>query len=172
MEHRRPDPADHAPYYARYIANVPDDVMAALRSTETEQLLRSISEEKSRHRYAEGKWSIRQVVGHLIDGETVFGYRARAFAHGEQQEMPGFDENDYVANGGYDDVPLSKLVDAFVAARRSTILLFETIPPAAWDHVGVASGNRVSVRALAFILAGHERHHMKIVRERYLADGA
>lgn len=169
MHERRPDPADYASSYAGYIGLVPgDDVLAALRSSDTEQLLRSISEEKSHHRYAEGKWSIRQVVGHITDAEQVFAFRARAFARGEAQPLPGFDENAYMEHASFDRVPLATLVDAFVAARRSTILLLETCPDEAWERAGVANGVRITVRALAFTIAGHERHHCGVLRERYL----
>lgn len=169
---QRPAPAEHAPYYARYIDLVSDgDILKTLESqaAATGSLLRPIEEERSLYRYAPGKWSIREVIGHVTDAERVFAYRALAFSRGDSCRLPSFDENAYVQTGGFDRVPMRELVDGFVAVRRSTLALLRAMPDEAWDYIGVASDNAISVRALAFVMAGHELHHIRVVREHYLA---
>lgn len=168
---RRPAPSEHNPYYTRYIDRVPEtDIIAVLEAQagDTERLLVSIGEEKSLQRYEPGKWSIREVVGHVSDAERLFAYRALAFARGEAKPLPGFDENEYVVQGQFDAVPFGQLVDALKVTRASTLALFRTISAEAWDRVGIANNDPISVRALAFVIAGHERHHLAVLRERYL----
>lgn len=168
---RRPEAGEHHPYYARYIERVQgNDVLAILtaQGAETAAFLATIGEEKSLHRYAEGKWSIREIIGHLTDAEQVFCYRALTFARGDVSELPGFEEGDYVVSGEFDRIPLAKLAERYAAQRRVTLALFETLPPEAWSRTGTANGAKISVRALAWALAGHELHHLGVVRERYL----
>ena len=167
----RPLPTEHAPYYAKYIEKVEgDDPIAALESeiAATRALFARVDEEKSRFRYAPDKWSVREVVGHLIDAERVFGYRALRIARGDATPLSGFDENAYARVAGHDATPLANLVREFDALRRSHLLFFEHLAPEAWTRLGSANGDAVSVRALAFILAGHEKHHRTIVETRYL----
>ncbi|HEX6738060.1 MAG TPA: DinB family protein [Vicinamibacteria bacterium] len=168
---QRPEPSEHVPYYGRYIVLVPDgDVIATLGTQieETLALLSSVSAEKSQHRYAPGKWSVRQLVGHVADSERVFGYRALAFARGDQTELPGFDENDYAEASPAANRPLPDVVEDLAAVRRATLSLLRNLEPDAWSRAGKANASPVSVRALAWIIAGHERHHRQILRERYL----
>ena len=168
---QRPQPTEHVPYYSRYISLVPDgDVIEALSGQigETLALLAGLSPEKSQHRYAEGKWSVRQVVGHVADTERVFGFRALAFARGDQNELPGFDENAYAAASPAAGRPLAEVLEDLTAVRRATISLLRSLEPEAWSRSGLANGSPVSVRALAWIIAGHERHHRQVLRERYL----
>lgn len=167
----RPDPSDYSPGVAAYIANVPeDDVLAALEKQreETTMLLSSLSEEQAASRYAPGKWSIREVVGHFTDSERVFAYRAMAIARGEQQSLPGFDENVYAQNAGFDSLTLQQVLNSYLAVRAATILLFKQLPPEAWDRKGTANGKPATPRAMAYVTVGHERHHVRILRERYL----
>lgn len=131
-------------------------------------MLGGISEEKSLHRYAAGKWSIKEVLGHLTDAERVFSYRAMRFARNDQQALPGFEQDDYVAAAGSDARPWSDLIAEFEHVRRASILLFRGLSPEAAMRSGVASNASVSVRALGYIIAGHELHHMAILRDRYL----
>jgi len=169
---RRPEPTEHLPYFSRYIDRVPEtDIVSAMETqgAETERLLRSIGDEQSLYRYAPGKWSIREMVVHVTDAERVFSYRAVAFGRGDESPLPSFDENPWMATSGADSFPFSLLVDALVAVRRSSLLLFRTMPPEAWDRTGTASGALVSVRALAYISVGHERHHVAGLKERYLS---
>jgi hypothetical protein len=168
----RPDPSEYAPFQATYVASVPDgDVMTLLRAQrdESRSLFASISEEQSRHRYAPGKWSIREVAGHLADAERVFSYRAMRFARGDGTALPGFDENAYVRNAALDSTPLAEHAAHFAAVRDASIALFSQFNDSELARRGMASGYPVSVRALAYVIAGHERHHLEILRTRYLA---
>jgi hypothetical protein len=165
----RPVPTDFAPYYGKYLNLVPeDDILPALGSQLDDVLpvLRAIPEAIGNVRHPPYTWSIKEVVGHLIDCERVFGYRALRFARGDTTPLPGFEENDYAREGDFDRIQLSDLVSEFEALRRSHVGLYRNLPAAAWDRAGEANGNRVTVRALAFILVGHVRHHMAIVRKR------
>ena len=168
----RPDSAEHAPYYGTYIAVVPDgDVVATLRQDgeALQSLLAEIPESRAGFRYAEGKWSVRDVVGHLIDAERIFAYRALRIARGDATPLASFDEKEYARAADADRRPLADLAAELRAVRDGTVALFASFSDDAWTRRGTASGNPVSVRALAFIIAGHARHHMKILRERYLA---
>ncbi len=129
--------------------------------------LRTIEPEQERHRYAAGKWSIRESVGHLADAERVFSYRAMRVARADTTPLPSFDENAYVRAARYDDIPLEQILGELMAVHASTILLFENLADAAWERMGTASEHAISVRALAYIIAGHELHHMNILRDRY-----
>jgi hypothetical protein len=166
-----PDASEFAPYYGRYIALVPaGDVLAALEDQprETVGLLSILSEEQADFRYAPGKWSVKEMVGHLIDAERVFSYRALRFARGDETPLPSFEQDDYVRNAGSSGRSLTDLTDEFVSVRRATLWLFRSLTPEAWMRRGVASGNPVSVRAIAYIIAGHELHHGRELREKYL----
>jgi uncharacterized damage-inducible protein DinB len=166
----RPNDTDYATYYQRYVGLVEgDDVLGALeqQSASTQKLLSALDDTRAAHRYAEGKWSIREVIGHVCDAERVFAYRAMCIARGEQQPLPGFDENEFMANAAYDAWKIGELAENFALIRRSTILLLRNLPADAWERRGTASGNPVTVNALAWIMAGHEAHHVNVLRERY-----
>lgn len=166
----RPDSTEYAPFYAAYVASVPeDDVLAALRASgrELAGTLASVPESRAGYRYAEGKWSIREVAGHLIDAERIFSYRALRVARGDTTPLAAFDENDYVRTAGSDARVLTELADELALVRESSLRLFASLPAEAWTRRGVASGREVTVRALAYITAGHGRHHHRILRERY-----
>ena len=163
--------SEYAPYYAGYVAHVSeDDVLSAMeaQSGETQRLLASLDDTRAEHRYAEGKWSIKEVIGHLTDAERVFGYRAAAIARGDTTPLPGFDEDAYVRNAAFDDWRIGDLAEAYTVGRRSNIVLFRNLPEEAWARRGVANDAEVTVRAVAFIIVGHERHHLKVLRDRYL----
>jgi uncharacterized damage-inducible protein DinB len=167
----RPRAAEYAQYYDRYVSLVPEgDVVATLERQigETLALLRSLPEERAGHRYAEGKWSIRELVGHINDAERIFAYRALRIARGDATPLAGFDQDTYVPAGNFDARTLADLVDELEAIRRSTLALLRPLSDEAWDRSGVASESPVTVRALAYIIAGHERAHMGVLRERYL----
>ena len=169
----RPTPTEYAPYYEGYISQVGEsDIMVVLRSQmdELDVLLGRVEPAQETHRYAEGKWSIREIIGHLIDGERVFGYRALCIARGEKQNLPGFDQNDYMLTAPYDHIELEDLLSELRLVRLSNIAMFRSLDEAAWNRVGTANGNEVTVRALAFIMGGHARHHMNVLRERYLPN--
>ncbi len=166
----RPASDEHVPYYATYINKVPDgDIVRTLRSqfADTLAYLKSIPESRGGHRYAEGKWSIREVIGHLADAERVFAHRAFRFSRDDSTPLPGFDENAYVAKSRFDDRTLASLIAEFEAVRGASIALFDSLYPGEWTRQGEANGKGVSVRALAWIVAGHELHHLAILQDRY-----
>ena len=168
----RPAATDFAPYYGRYIDTVPDgDLIETLgrQRAEMRQLLGGIDEQKARHRYAPEKWSVAEVLGHVIDAERVFSYRAVTFARGDTAQLPSFDENGWAAVSNAGQRSIKSLLEEYDAVRASTISLFKSFTDSEYARSGVASQNPVTVRALAFIIAGHERHHLEILRERYLA---
>jgi uncharacterized damage-inducible protein DinB len=168
----RPAADEHSEYFARYIDRVPDgDVVSMLREQlmDTVALLRNVSPEKADHAYAPGKWTIKEVVGHLADTERVMAYRALAIARGDQTPLPSFDENAYVANANFASRMLGDLLEEFQVVRASTIHLIKHLDEKTLMRRGTASGKPVSVRALVYIIAGHERHHVALFRERYLA---
>ena len=168
----RPDATEYVPYYDTYISKVPKgDVLKVLEDQrrETQQLLSGLSDAKALHRYAPEKWSIKQVVGHLMDTERVFCYRALAFGRADANPLPGFDEKAWAPAGRFDARALKDLAPELDAVRRATIALFSGLDDEALTRRGVANNNPITVRALAWIIAGHERHHVAILRERYLA---
>ncbi len=170
MKQRRPDLSEYAKPFARYIDRVPEtDILGTLasQSAETQKLLAAIGESRAGYRYAPDKWSIRQIVGHMEDSERVFAYRALAIGRGDTTSLPGFDENNWMANAPFDSSTLKQRAESLALVRRSTIELFRAFDDAAWDRKGTANNAAITVRALAYITAGHERHHLDILRERY-----
>jgi DinB superfamily len=167
----RPSAEEYAPYYEKYVTLVPaGDVVETLgrQGAETLALLRGLSEEQGASRYEPGKWSVKELVGHLIDAERVFAYRALRFARGDRTPVPGFEQDDYVLGGNFDARTLADLTDELEVVRRATLALLRPLGEAEWRRTGTASDHEVSVRALAHIIAGHELHHLRILRERYL----
>ncbi|MGA2203804.1 MAG: DinB family protein [Terriglobales bacterium] len=170
----RPQPGEYAPYYDRYISLVPGtDVLAALAALEDQRrqmllLLSGRTESDGDLRYAPEKWSLKEVLGHISDTERIMSYRALRISRGDATPLEGFEQDDYVRNGPFARRPLADLIEDYIAVRRATISLFRNLDEAAWTRRGVASKNEVTVRALAFIIAGHELHHRKILEEKYL----
>ena len=169
---RRPGEKEYAQFHAAYVALVPDgDVLALLekQGKDTQALLRPLSEETSQFRYAAGKWSIREVVGHMTDAERVFTYRALHFARGDKNPLPGFDETVWGATTAAHQRSFVSLLDDLQAVRAATLALFRGFNEAEVGRSGVASGATTTVRALAYVAAGHERHHIQVLKERYLS---
>jgi hypothetical protein len=167
----RPSPSEAAPYYFNYINRVSsDDIVPVLHSQleETLAFLRTISEEKSLSRYAPEKWSIRQMWGHVNDTERVFLMRALWFARNFDTPMPSFDQDIAVTAAKSDDVPWARHVEEFREIRLATISFFKNLPAEGWMRKGVASGNPFTVRACAYVVAGHVAHHAAVLREKYL----
>ncbi len=170
----RPEPGEYDPYYDRYISLVPgNDVLAALAALEDQRrqmllLLSGRTEADGDLRYAPEKWSLKEVLGHINDTERILSYRALRIARGDSTPIEGFEQDDYVRNGPFARRPLSDLIEDYIAARRATVSLFRNLDEAAWTRRGVANKNEVTVRALAFIIAGHELHHRRILEEKYL----
>ncbi len=171
----RPQQSEYAPYYGGYVGITTGDDAVALLESELQKALAfygTISEEQSKSAYAAGKWTIRQVLGHIVDGERVFGYRALVFARGDKAQLPSFEQDDYVATANSNATSLADHLKQFEHLRRANILMLRDLSMEAWSRVGVASGKEISVRALAFILAGHEMHHRKVLGERYSTSAA
>jgi hypothetical protein len=167
----KPDKSEFLPYYGKYIDLVASgDVLSALANQmrDTQTLLGSVPSALGTHRYAEGKWSINEVVGHVVDSERIFAYRALRFARRDRQALAGFEQDDYVRTSSYNSFPLAELSSELDCVRQATIYLFKHFDEDAWMSQGVASGAVVSVRALAYIIAGHELHHREILRTKYL----
>lgn len=168
----KPEETEYAPYYGKYVSLVSGtDALAALSGQlqETLALLQSVPETRAGFRYAAGKWSIKELVGHLIDAERIFAYRALRFARGDETPLPGFEQDGYISNASFDACSLGALAAEYESVRRATLFLFEHLDEAAWMRRGLASESEVSVRALAYIIAGHELHHVGILRDRYLS---
>ena len=167
----RPAPNEAAPYYFNYIDRVQsDDVVQVLetQSDEAVAFLAGVSEEKSLHRYAPGKWSLRELLNHVNDTERLFVFRALWFARGFEEPLPSFDQNVAVSSSGADAVSWNDLVKEFRSIRESTVAFFRSLPDGAWDRAGIASDNTFTVRALAYIVAGHVTHHLDVIRAHYL----
>ncbi len=166
-----PDKSEFAEYYTKYIEQVPaGDIRQVLNAqlADLTSLYSSISEEQSTHRYAADKWTIRQVASHINDTERVFSFRAFWFGRGLEAPMPSFDQDIAIKVAGADDRHWQGHIDEFRAVRTTTLMFFNSLPADGWARHGVASDNPVTVRALAYIVAGHATHHAKILRERYL----
>jgi hypothetical protein len=171
----RPALSEHSPYYSRYIDLVPEgDVLDLMgeQLNDTLELLDGLDETRASHRYAPDKWSIKEVVQHVIDTERVFSYRALRFSRNDSTPLPGFDENSFAANAGAHERPLEDLARELRLVRLATIALYDSLTPDATARIGIANETPCSVRALAYITAGHERHHVRILRERYLGEPA
>jgi len=167
----RPDRTEAVDYYFTYIDQVPTGDIAAILDVQARDVvaeLRAISDDASLGRYAQDKWSIREVVSHMNDAERVFTFRAFWFARGFDSPLPSFDQDIAVRGANADQCAWHTHVDEFDSIRAATLALFSSLPDEAWSRRGIASGNPFSVRALAFVTAGHVAHHMRILRERYL----
>jgi hypothetical protein len=167
----RPAPDEFAPFYAGYVARIADDedIVAVLADQHRVVLDRcaGIPESRGEFRYAPGKWSVKEIIGHLSDSERIFACRALRFARGDPAQLPGFDENEYVPAMAAGRRGVADLAAEWGDVRRASLSLFRHLPAEAWLRRGVASGRPVSVRALAYVIAGHVRHHLDVLAERY-----
>ena len=167
----RPQPDEYASYYGGYISRVPEGNLLAMLSNQVDDtlaLLRSIPEARGMYRYADDKWTIKDVVGHLCDSERIMSYRALRIARADQTPLPGFEQNDYVPAGRFDRRTLPDLSEELSAIRQATLHLFRHLDAEALVRRGTASGNPFTPRALGYVIAGHERHHVGILKARYL----
>ena len=170
MHPHPPEPNEYAPYYSKYISLLKsDDLVETLASQarDTCGLLNRISEEQANSRYEPGKWSIKEVLGHINDTERIFSYRALRIGRNDQRPIEGYEQDDYVRYGPFGNCRLSDLLEEFQAVRQSTLLLLKKFDQEAWLRRGVANQNEVSVRALGYIIAGHELHHRSILKDKY-----
>lgn len=167
----RPDPHEYAKYYGAYVEAVPPGDVLALLAAQLDQtlaMLDGIPAQRWGYRYAPGKWSVREVVGHLADAERVFAYRALRFARRDGTPLPGFEQDDYVLHGGFEARALPDVAREFAAVRRASLALFHGLDDDAVGRRGTANGVEFTVRAIPWIIAGHERHHVAVLRARYL----
>ncbi len=168
----RPEIDEFDSYYERYVSLVAGgDIISALarQVSETRNLLAEIGAEKANFRYAEGKWSVKELVGHMIDTERIFAYRALRIARGDKTPIEGYEQDDYIKNAEFAKCNLADLAKEFALVRKSNVSMFKNLSETAWHRRGTANGKEVSVRALAYISAGHEVYHAGILKDRYLA---
>jgi len=168
----RPEKSEYDPYYEKYISLIIDnDIVPVLagQMTELQDIFAAVPEEKGTYAYDEGKWTIKEVLSHLIDGERMFAYRVFRIARGDRTPIEGFEQDGYIENSHANDRTFSELLDEMNLLRRGNVLLFKNLSDADWIRTGIANNVEVSVRALAFVMVGHIRHHMTILRSRYLS---
>ncbi|MBZ5598166.1 MAG: DinB family protein [Acidobacteriia bacterium] len=166
----RPQANEYDPYYERYISLVPGaDIVTALQTQldQTIALLSAVSEEKAGYRYAPGKWSVKEVLGHVTDTERIFAYRALRIARNDRTPIEGFEQDGYVQYGPFSRYRLQDLVQEFGYVRDASLSLFQKLNQEDWGRRGIANNAEISVRALAFVMAGHELHHRKVLKEKY-----
>lgn len=168
---QRPDPSEYPSFYAGYIAQVPDgDVVEALigGAEIAAALLHDVSEAQGDRAYAEGKWTLKEVLLHCADAERIFAYRALRIARGDATPLPGWDENAYAPVSGANAREMGSVMNELESVRDASVTLFEGLPADAWSRTGVANGKPITVRAIAWITAGHLLHHLEVIQERYL----
>ena len=165
----RPQTPEFAPFYAGYVGKVPESGPVGLLTDQIKALetLRSLPDDQSNHAYADGKWTVKEVIGHLADGERVFSYRLTRIARGDQTPLAGFDENTWAKTAPHARRPMSAVVDVLIAIRRATLALIVSLVEASFGNAGVANNNPVTARAICWIIAGHTKHHLDILAERY-----
>ncbi|HLP49308.1 MAG TPA: DinB family protein [Chitinophagales bacterium] len=173
MKITKPAAAEYEGHFGTYINTVADDDLLRVLKADMNgftDLVNSIPASKHNYRYAEGKWTIKEIVNHLTDAERIFAYRALRFARNDKTELPGFEENDYVPESNAANRSIESLVAEYRAVRQATIILYESFTPAMCLRMGKASGKQLSVRALGYVIAGHTLHHQQVIRERYLVN--
>jgi hypothetical protein len=171
MQIAKPGNTEYPSYYHTYIGKVPyNDLIIALKTSGSEfaDFIRSVPADKLSYRYADGKWTIKEIIGHIIDAERVFTYRAMRFSRNDKTALPGFDENIYVPESRASERTITELIEEYEAVRASSIAFFTSITPQMAERTGICNGNEISVRAFGFIIPGHEIHHMQVIKERYL----
>jgi DinB family protein len=167
----RPAADEYVPFYETYVSQVTEPDLVALltaQQTNTARFLAGLTETQAACRYAPDKWSIREIIGHLADSERIFSYRLLRIARADTTPLPGFDENAYVPSGEFERRPLASVAAEFASVRAATLTLLQGLTPEGLARMGTASGKPISARALAYIIGGHEKHHLGVVRERYL----
>ncbi|MEJ2614575.1 MAG: DinB family protein [Ignavibacteriaceae bacterium] len=168
---RRPEKNEYAPFYEGYIKDViGNDPFRNLENQyqEIQSILQSLTAEEANFAYSEGKWTVKEVLGHLIDTERIMDYRALCIARKEKQSLPGFEQDDYVREANFKDINISNLLEDYRTVRKSTMSLFKNFTENMLNQRGVANGKEITVLALLYIIAGHEQHHLKILKEKYL----
>lgn len=165
----RPDQSEFAQFYAGYVGKVPDSGPVAVLNEQVASLekLKALPEDKANHRYADGKWTVKEVLGHVADAERVFGYRLTRIARGDKTPLAGFDENAWAKTAPHRNRPIASVIDELIAIRRSTLALIDSLDDTAIANTTLANNNPISGRALCWIIAGHSKHHLDVLRDRY-----
>ncbi len=169
---QKPNVTEYAPYYQRYIDLITTDDIFSFFKQQTEEivaLFTNLSEEQASFRYAEGKWTIKELLAHIVDSERIFGYRVLAISRGEKNPLPGFAENEYVKNGKYENRSLQSFLSEYSYLSSANLELFKSLDEEMHAQKGTASGKEVTARAILFVTIGHEKHHLEIIKSRYLA---
>jgi len=169
----KPSDTEYAPDYGRYVSLVPPgNITETLRNQmkHTLDLLGTLNDSQGLYRYAPGKWSLKELIGHVVDAERIFAYRLLRFARNDKTPIPGFEQDGYVLHGGFDHRELNDLASEYQHVRLASLDLIENLSDEAWDRRGIASEREVSVRALAWIISGHELHHKEVIRTRYVIE--
>jgi hypothetical protein len=167
---RRPQPDEYPPFFEKYVSLIQsDDIVGALEAQRVQmvQLLGARSEREGNFRYAPGKWTVKEVIGHVSDAERIFSYRALRIARGDQTPLAGFEQDDYIVTGGFNDRSMADISAEFLSVRLATMALVQSFTEEAWSRRGTASNHPVTVRAMGYVIAGHEMHHRRILDERY-----
>jgi uncharacterized damage-inducible protein DinB len=170
---QRPEVNEYPEYYVPYVSLVPEGDLIPILQENLKKMIKlfdGISEEDSYYRYGEGKWSIKEVLGHITDTERIMSYRLMRIGRGDKTPLAGFDEEFFVNHSKVNELPVKKILDDFIATRKATITLIENMPTEAWTNEGNANNTKVTTRAIAYILAGHEIHHRHIIEARYLSN--
>ncbi|WP_299739019.1 DinB family protein [uncultured Rossellomorea sp.] len=168
---RKPETNEYPPYYKEYVNNVPDGELLQIlddQQNETKKLLKDLNEKTSEYKYAPGKWTIKEVIGHITDTERIMCYRLLSIARGEQEMLPGYNDDEYVRRGNFNRFSLSDLLHQQALVRQHTILLLSSMDEEALRRRGNANGSEVTARAIGYIIAGHEIHHRRLIKDRYL----
>jgi hypothetical protein len=168
---QRPLASEYPEYYKPYVDLVPEGELLTLLKenlVKTIELFESLSEASGHFRYAEDKWSIKEVLGHMADTERIMSYRLLRIGRGDQTALAGFNENEYVEGSQINKLPIKKILEDFIAIRKATLTLFQNMPEEAWANIGFANNTDVTARAIGYIIAGHALHHFKIINDRYL----
>ncbi|MCA0756208.1 DinB family protein [Paenibacillus sp. N4] len=167
----RPLKEEYNPYYEQYIRLVrEEDIIEVLADAQesTDALLAELTEEQGNYRYADGKWSLKEVIGHVADGERIMSYRLLRASRGDKTPLAGFDQDEFMTSAPFASWTMEQIREEYVSVRRATLSLLRGLTEDAWTRSGIANGSNVSARALAYIIAGHELHHLRIIKERYL----
>lgn len=168
----RPSTEEYGPYYETYIRLVPEGDIGEIFAQSYEStlaLLSSVTELQGQYRYEPGKWSLKEVIGHVVDGERIMSYRLLRIARGDKTPLAGFDQDEYIKNASFDSMNVSDLLEDYSNVRRATLSMLRSISDEAWHRTGSANNSVLSARALAYIIVGHEMHHVRVIQERYLS---
>ncbi|OMF37282.1 damage-inducible protein DinB [Paenibacillus sp. FSL H8-0548] len=168
---QRPSKEEYMAYYEQYVALVGDEPLIdtlAKQLTSTTELLSDIPEQQSNFRYAEGKWTLKEVIGHISDNERVMSYRLLRIARGDNTPLAGYDQDQFMSGSSFQDWSLSQIIEDYISVRKATLTLLRGLSDEAWQRIGSANGTEITARAIAYIIAGHELHHWRIIQDKYL----